>query len=94
MSNDSPLALALGTAQNPELWHRLGLPVTPRTSCRSPFREDKTPSFSIYANGRRWRDHGARADIGGDAVDFVAHALNLSKSDAARRLIELAGTRR
>jgi hypothetical protein len=90
--NDSPLELALERLTIPELWQRLGLSGTPRASCRSPFREDKTPSFSIFARGYKWRDHGT--GNGGDAVDFVARALDLSKSDAAKKLIELAGTGR
>ena len=88
---DSPLASALERFTIPELWQLLGLSGMPQASCRSPFREDKNPSFTIYAGDRRWCDHGTGE--GGDAVDFVAQAYDLSKSEAARKLIELAGTR-
>ena len=55
---------------------------------RSPFREDKKPSFSIYADGKKWKDHGTGEQ--GDAADFLAKAKNLSKSEACRELISLA----
>jgi hypothetical protein len=90
-AGDSPLASALERFSIPELWRLLGLSGRPGASCRSPFREDKVPSFAIYAGGRRWCDHGTGE--GGDAVDFIAQACDLSKSEAARKLIELAGTR-
>ena len=90
-AGDSPLASALERFTIPELWQLLGLSGTPQASCCSPFREDKNPSFTIYADGQRWCDHGTGE--GGDAVDFVAQACDLSKSNAARKLIDLAGTR-
>ena len=86
---DSPLQAAKDRLTIPELWAMLGLPGKPGRSCRSPFREDRNPSFSIYDDGRKWKDHGS--DGGGDAVDFLARALNLSNENACRKLIELAG---
>jgi hypothetical protein len=67
----------------------LGLPGRPGKCYRSPFREDRNPSFSVYDDGRKWKDHATGE--GGDAVDFLIRALNLSKEDARRKLIELAG---
>ena len=86
---DSPLQAAKDRLTIPELWAMLGLPGKPGRSCRSPFREDRNPSFSIYDGGHRWKDHGT--GLGGDA-DFRAAACNLSKAEGARKLIELAGT--
>ena len=86
----SPLTLALERLTILDLWKLLGLEGTPKPSCRSPFREDRNPSFAIYADGRRFHDHGTGLD--GDAVDFLSEARNLSNADAARKLIELAGT--
>ena len=90
---DSPLQAALDRLTIPDLWHRLDLRGKPGRSCRSPFREDRNPSFSVYDDGRKWKDHGKAhgSDDGGDAVDFLARALNLSNEDACRKLIELAG---
>lgn len=75
----------------PDAWHRLKLPDHPGKSCRSPFREDRSPSFSIFDDGNRWHDH-ATAE-GGDVADFVAKALNVSLSDAARWLLDATGQR-
>ena len=61
-------------------------------SCKSPFREDRHASFSVFDEGRKWKDHAT--DEHGDLVDFVVKANGLSKSDASRELIRLAGTER
>jgi hypothetical protein len=76
----------------PSLWAQLDLPGKPMTSCRSPFREDRTPSFSVYDDGRKWKDHATGE--GGDAADFLAHALNVSPGEGCRKLIEFAGGHR
>lgn len=89
-SQNSPLALAKKRLRIPELWDRLGLEGNPATSCHSPFRVDRSPSFSVWDNGLRWHDFAE--GTWGDAVDFLARATNLSKSEAARRFIEMAKT--
>jgi DNA primase len=61
----------------------------PALSCVSPFREDRNPSFSVYDQGQKWKDH-ATGDHG-DAVDFLAKALDLSPEEAIRRFVEMAG---
>jgi hypothetical protein len=61
----------------------------PALSCHSPFREDRKKSFSVYDNGQKWKDH-ATGDHG-DAVDFLAKALDLSPEEAIRRFVEMAG---
>lgn len=43
--------------------------------CRSPFRNDRKPSFSISEDGKLWKDHGTGA--GGDVVSFVMRGLNI-----------------
>ena len=42
----------------------------------SPFREDRSPSMSIFSGGRKWLDHGSGK--GGDAYDFVKEATGLA----------------
>lgn len=74
-----------------DAWRRLQLPGEPGVSCRSPFRDDSRPSFSVFDDGRRWRDH-ATGDAG-DVADFVAMALNVSLSDAARWMLDATGQR-
>lgn len=77
----------------PELWAKLGLENPPssgraRVVC-SPFRPERSPSFSISADGMLWKDFSGEA--AGDAVTFIEHACNLSRKDAMRHLMELAG---
>jgi hypothetical protein len=91
---DSPLKRALDRIRIPELWNMLGLEgkaARDGRACRSPFRPDRHPSFSIYDSGRRWKDHGTGE--GGTAADFLAKARDLSNREACRELIRLAGAR-
>ena len=72
-----------------EAWRLLGLAGQPKEGMnRSPFREDKTPSLSIFGNGRRWKDHGTGE--GGSVVDFVAVAKNIPGREAVREVLRLA----
>jgi len=73
----------------PDVWERLGLPHAPGRHCRSPFRKDRSPSFSIYEGGRRWKDHGTGE--GGDVIDFIAAACAVEKAEATRRFLVMAG---
>jgi len=61
----------------------------PAPSCHSPWREDRNPSFSVYDQGQKWKDH-ATGDHG-DAVDFLAKALDIPAQEAVRRFVEMAG---
>ncbi len=61
----------------------------PTKSCKSPFREDKNPSFSVYDNGKRYKDFATGEK--GDVIDFLARAANLSRKEAFKRFVELAG---
>lgn len=57
-----------------DAWVALGLPGTPKPSCRSPFRDERSPSFSIFDDGKGWKDHGSGE--GGDVVEFIRHAID------------------
>jgi CHC2 zinc finger len=74
----------------PEAWRDLELPGTPGKSCHSPFRKDKTPSFSVFADGTRFRDFAT--DDAGDVLDFIRHARDCSVADAIRFAGERIGT--
>jgi len=63
-----------------DLWHLLNLPGEPR-SCKSPFRDEKRASFSIFADGRAAIDHGTGEIF--DAPGFLAKAGGLSKGHSA-----------
>lgn len=71
-----------------DIWHMLGLPGQPSKSCKSPFRRDKKPSFSVYDDGRRWKDFST--DEGGDVIDFIAKAKGISTGEACREFHRLA----
>jgi len=77
----------------PALAQSLGLVIPERPgTCRSPFREERQPSFSVFLanDGRaRWKDFGTGE--GGDCPAFVAKALGLSNREAVKRYLELAG---
>jgi 5S rRNA maturation endonuclease (ribonuclease M5) len=70
----------------PEAWVLLGLPGEPRPSCRSPFREEKTPSFSIHSEGTKWTDHGN--GTGGDVIEFIRTATGLDHKEVRQWLID------
>jgi len=75
----------------PELMAKLGLGDYAKSKSKSPFRDEKTPSFGIYnLDGRwRWKDHGTGE--GGDEIDFLAKLENKSNHDAMLAYAELAG---
>lgn len=85
------LADAKDRIRIPQLWAHFGFPGTPKASCHSPFREDHNPSFSVSTDGFLWNDFAE--GTGGDAVDFFQRASGLSKPEACRKFIELAGGR-
>jgi len=75
-----------------DVWAALDLHGEPKKSCKSPFRPDQKPSFSVFDDGRAFKDFSTGES--GDVLDFVAAALNMDKTEAARWLIEFAGTKR
>jgi antitoxin (DNA-binding transcriptional repressor) of toxin-antitoxin stability system len=88
--NSDALALAKERLRIPELWRLLNLPGEAAKSCRSPLRaDDANPSFSVFDDGLRWKDHGTGEH--GDAVDFLARARSLSLKDAIAEFKRLAG---
>jgi CHC2 zinc finger len=56
----------------------------PTKSCRSPFRPDRSPSFSVFDEGRRWHDFAEGK--GGDVLDFVMRALGCPFEEAVKYL--------
>jgi hypothetical protein len=70
----------------PVLWRMFNLRGDPGSPCRSPFREDRSPSFSVFDDGRRWIDH-ATAERG-DAIDFLAKIKGISNAEAFIELLK------
>jgi hypothetical protein len=76
----------------PVLWERLGLPgqVSGNCTVRSPLRDDdRHPSFSIFADGRRFKDHGTGES--GDSFDFYQRITQTDARTAWRAFKALAG---
>jgi hypothetical protein len=77
----------------PDAWRDLRLPEEPKLGMnRSPWREDRTPSFSIFDGGKGWKDHAT--DEGGDVVSFIARAVSGSTkgfTEAREWLLERIG---
>ena len=69
-----------------DLWSVFGFEGTPRPSCRSPFREDRSASFSIFDGGRAWHDHATGE--GGDVIEFIRVALNADHRGVREWLVE------
>jgi hypothetical protein len=75
----------------PEVWRILQLPGAPGALCRSPFREDRNPSFSVFKDGLRWNDFATGEH--GDAIEFLRKARGLTNGEAVRQFLELANGR-
>src|ERR1022692_2456157 len=88
-SGQSTLADAKARLNIHGLWRHFGFDGEPKATCRSPFRDDNKPSFSVNADGTLWNDFATGE--AGDAVDFFQRASGLSQKDACRKFIELAG---
>lgn len=76
----------------PDLMNRLGYGEYNKRSAKCPFHEDQRASFSVYETreGYRWKCHAGCG--GGDEVDFLCHASQLTKGAAFDRWRKLAGT--
>jgi P4 family phage/plasmid primase-like protien len=76
----------------PELLRRIGKCADAPSNkvIRSPIRDDdKTPSFSIYGDGTRWKDHGTGQT--GDSYDLYQILEGLDSKQAFVPFVELAG---
>jgi hypothetical protein len=73
-------ALAKTTLTIPKAWRLLELDFPPKDgrdsiSVCSPLRPESNPSFSIYDEGRAWKDHGGKK--GGDVIEFIKEVLEV-----------------
>ena len=89
----SPITIAEAKARLPifSLWRILnfdGIPPAKDGVYRSPFREDGNPSFSIFDNGTRFKDHATGES--GDAITFYAMARGIENRDAVKEFLNLA----
>lgn len=86
---DAKLALPM-----PDLWRKLGWPGEPKKSCRRPYSpedsRDKGSVFQHYSSGA-WLFHDFVSGETFDEVDLLTRMEGLSKGEAIRRHIDLAG---
>ena len=78
-----------------QAWTDLGLPGQPGTCVSSPFRPDRSPSFSVFPakeGGERYQDFGNSES--GDVFDFVAHSRGCSLAAAIAFVRERLGVAR
>jgi len=77
------------------LWQHFGFPQGRHNPVPSPFRTDNTPghdSFSVYDQGRRFKDHKADYEHHrGDSYDFYQLGMRQDASQAFVGFVELAG---
>jgi DNA primase len=57
--------------------------------CRSPFRNERTPSFCVSPDKQFWYDFGTSE--GGDVISFLEKIENLSFSESIEMLADIAG---
>ncbi len=75
-----------------DLWRHFGFEGEPTKSCRCPFHEDRSKSFSVFRGTDGLDAWNCFAGCGGgDAVDFFAFVGRLPHAEACRAFIALAG---
>lgn len=74
----------------PALMQALGLEHCVRKSCKSPFRAERRPSFSVFQRDGRWwwKDHGTGA--GGDEIAFLAEWTQTDRREAFKAYMLMA----
>lgn len=73
----------------PDAWRDLGFDGSPSKSCRCPWRDDRKPSFSVYEEGKAFKDFST--DEIGDVISFAMIALGFPFKDAVKWCEERAG---
>ncbi len=73
----------------PAAWRDLQLNGEPGKCVRSPFRDEKNPSFSVHYDGRRWHDFASGES--GDVLDFVGRATGTDTTGSLRWIRERLG---
>ena len=90
MSGDIPAAKQ--RLPLPALMRELGLGEHAKKSARCPFHEDKHNSFSVYKNPKGEFRFKCFVGCGeGDEIIFLEKLKRISRSDAAKLYLEMAG---
>jgi hypothetical protein len=90
-SSPDLLKRAIERVSIPRLWLHFSLPgrIAGLCNVRCPWREERRPSFSVFARGTRWKDHATGE--GGDSYAFYRRITGLSRRGAFRSFVTLAG---
>ena len=77
----------------PNLLSALGIHYKDKNHIKSPFREDKTPSLSVYETPKGWKfkDHGSGSEFAGDELDFIKLLNNTDTKTAIETYKKLCG---
>jgi hypothetical protein len=77
----------------PDLMTREGLGGHAKKSARCPFHLDERPSFSVFQgkNGKGWQWKCYAGCGNGDEIDFLAKHSSLSRREAIKRYLDMAG---
>lgn len=67
-----------------DILNRYGLSLGRRGAMRCPFHREKTPSFKIYDNGKKYHCFGCGED--GDVISFTMKYYNINYAQAITRL--------
>lgn len=88
-ADDGLLKRAIDALSIDNLWAHFNYPARSGNPVCSPFRDDHSPSFSVYDESRRWKDHG-NGDRG-DSFDFYQRATGQDAKSAFVGFVTLAG---
>ena len=75
-----------------DAWRDENCPGQPTSSVSSPFREDLHASFSVFDDGRRWKDFSTEES--GDVIDFVCKSRACRTGEAIQIISNRLGCER
>ena len=90
--SDPPLEEAKRRVTIAEAWRTLGLPNPPpreEGNFKSPVRDERHPSLSMFSGGRAFCDHATGAK--GDVIAFIRYCLGCNFVEAKAQLLAVAG---
>ncbi len=81
--------LLKGACPMPDLMERIGLGDYAKRSCRSPFRDDRNPSFGVFQSGSNWffKDHATGES--GDEICLLARHHQMDPRNDFRSLVSI-----
>jgi hypothetical protein len=87
----TPIQQAKRKLPLPLLMERLGLGDHAKKSARCPFHDDRNPSFSVSQIGGSWFFKCHAGCCEGDEINFLEKCKGVSRSEATKLYLEMAG---